>query len=297
MSFVSKSALGHGGFGITYRAFDSLLEESVAIKEYFPNSLAVRISDATVKPKSSGDNADFETGLKAFLKEARVLARFRHPNIVQVRRFFELHGTGYIVQDYEDGRTLSRILESGKTPEAMLRRLMLGVLDGLEEIHNQAVLHRDLKPDNIIIREDGSPVLIDFGAARDYLGRHTRSITVIGAGGYTPPEQWGVDGQQGPWSDFYALGAIAYRCVTGSAPPMSLQRLRSDALTPAVEAAKGSYDRSLLQLIDWMLQVDERDRPSSVSVVREALCDGTNIALPDRARSRQIVLQAFTGRK
>jgi serine/threonine protein kinase/uncharacterized membrane protein len=274
--FRIETVLGHGGFGITYRAIDTLLEEKVALKEYFPNSLAVRASDATVRPKSSGDIGDFETGLKAFLHEARVMARFRHPNIVQVRRFFEFHGTGYIVQDFEDGQTLSRMLEAGPIDEATLRRILLGVLDGLESVHNQAVLHRDLKPDNIIIRRDGSPILIDFGAARDYLGRHTRSITVIGAGGYTPPEQWGIDGQQGPWTDFYALGAIAYRCVTGTAPPMSLQRLRSDTLTPAGDAAKGKYDPSLLQLVDWMLEVDERDRPESVSVLRDALTDGSS---------------------
>lgn len=218
-------------------------------------------------------------GRKAFLEEARLLARFRHPNIVHVRRFFELHGTGYIVQDYEPGQTLSNRLANGPIGEEELRRVLTGVLDGLEAVHERAILHRDLKPDNIILRANGTPVLIDFGAARDFAGRHSRSITAIAAGGYTPPEQWGVGGQQGPWSDLYALGAIGYRCVTGAAPPISLQRLRTDPLVPAATAAAGRYDAALLRTIDWMLTIDEAKRPASVTAVRAAL-GGNAMALP-----------------
>ena len=272
--FEIEALLGHGGFGITYRATDTLLQETVAIKEFLPNELAIRISDATVRAKSQQAEPDFDAGLKSFLEEARVMARFRHPRIVHVRRFFELHGTGYIVLDYERGKTLSERLSDGPIPDPELRSILSGVLDGLEVIHARAILHRDLKPNNIMLREDGAPVIIDFGAARDFQARHSRSITAIATAGYAPPEQYGVGGQQGPWSDLYALGAIAYRAVSGEPPVDSLRRLRKDPLVPAVVAGAGKYDEALLRTIDWMLKIDEEDRPTSVEQVREALRGG-----------------------
>jgi formylglycine-generating enzyme required for sulfatase activity/serine/threonine protein kinase len=292
--FEIISVLGHGGFGITYLATDTLLQETVALKEFFPNDLAVRITDATVRAKSVDEQPDFEAGLRAFLEEARLMARFRHRNLVHVRRFFELHGTGYIVQDYEHGQTLSHRLGEGPIDEQELRRLLAGVLDGLEVVHERAILHRDLKPDNVILRDDGVPVLIDFGAARDFAGRHSRSVTAITAGGYTPPEQWGVGGQQGPWSDLYALGAIAYRCVTGASLPISLQRLRTDPLVPATTAARGQYDPVLLATIDWMLTVDEAKRPASVQAVRAALAGASPIPEdgPDPSSSGSLTISS-----
>lgn len=274
--FEIKGVLGHGGFGITYHAFDTHLQEDVAIKEYLPNDLAVRVSDATVRAKTSGDQKIFSQGLEAFLEEARMIARFRHPNIMQVRRFFELHGTGYIVLGYERGRTLSQRLKAGPISEGELRSMLAQLLDGLAAVHDRGILHRDLKPNNIILREDGSPVLIDFGAARDFTSRHSRSVTAIAAPGYSPPEQYGVGGQQGPWTDLYALGAIAYRCVTGNPPVDSLRRLRNDPLVPASVAAAQRFSPDLLAAIDWMLQVDESNRPGSVAELRERLSDGTH---------------------
>ncbi|HZH11729.1 MAG TPA: protein kinase [Microvirga sp.] len=276
--FRIEAVLGHGGFGITYLATDTLLQEQVAIKEYLPNELAIRISDSTIRAKSSTDQQEFEAGLKSFLEEARAVARFRHPNIVHVRRFFEMHGSAYIVQDYIKGQTLSKLLGAGPLPEPVLRNVLKGILDGLKAVHDRATLHRDLKPNNIILRDDGTPVLIDFGAARDFGTRHSRSVTAIAAPGYSPPEQYGVGGQQGPWTDLYALGAIAYRCVTGTTPPDSLRRLRNDPLVPAVTAAAGHYDPALLRLIDWMLSIVEEDRPSSVADVVSALDKADGIA-------------------
>lgn len=267
--FEIVSVLGHGGFGITYLAIDTLLQEKVAIKEFFP-SLAARATDSTVRAKSRGEQIHFESGLRSFLEEARLIARFRHQNIVHVRRFFEANGTGYIVQDYIEGKSLLNRLEKGSISASELRDLLSGVLNGLELVHSQAVLHRDLKPDNILLRNDGTPVLIDFGAARDFGVHQSQSITAIAAGGYTPPEQWGTGGQQGPWSDLYALGAVLYRCVTGITPPISLQRLRKDPLTPAIQSTEGRFDDALLRAIDWMLCIDEADRPQSVAALRPA---------------------------
>jgi serine/threonine protein kinase len=272
--FEVQSVLGHGGFGITYLALDTNLQEQVAIKEYLPNDIGVRVADATVQAKSEGDRSTFEAGLESFLEKARRLVRARHPNVVNVRRFFRLHGTGYIVQNYERGQTLGQRLGSGPIHEDELRRILNGVLDGLEKVHDLPMLHRDIKPSNIILREDGSPVLIDFGAARDFESRNTRSITAMGTEGYSPPEQRGVGGQQGPWTDLYALGATAYHCVTGEAPADALRRLRKDILVPARTAAEGKYSPALLGAIDWMLKIDEAERPVSVSVLREALQSG-----------------------
>jgi serine/threonine protein kinase len=156
---------------------------------------------AAVRAKSAADQHDFEVGLDSFLEEARLITRFRHPNIVHVRRFFEMHETGYIVLDYERGQTLGKRLEHGPLPEDELRATLFGLLDGLEAIHTRAILHRDLKPSNVILREDGSPVLIDFGAARDFKERHSRSITAIAAPGYSPPEQYAAANRgRGPTS-------------------------------------------------------------------------------------------------
>ena len=291
MEFQIESVLGHGGFGITYRALDTVLREVVAIKEYFPNELAGRVSTATVRAKSNADRADFEAGLDAFIEEARLITRFRHSNIVHVRRFFELHETGYIVLDYERGQTLAKRLTDGQMPEAELRSVLSGLLDGLDAIHKHAILHRDLKPSNVILRDDGTAVLIDFGAARDFKERHSRSITAIAAPGYSPPEQYGVGGQQGPWTDIYALGAIAYRCVTGAAPPDSLRRLRNDPMVPAVKAAAGQYAPSLLRTIDWMLTLDEAERPAAASEIRSAL-EGGRIKRPSSLMTGKTIAAA-----
>lgn len=274
MEYEIVSVLGHGGFGITYLARDTLLDEQVAIKEYLPNDVAVRTTDASVRAKSVGDRPDFVTGLKTFLDEARLVARFRHPNIVKVRRFFEQHGTAYIVLDFESGGTLARHLSDRQPDETELRKWLDGILEGLDALHEQAALHRDLKPGNVMLRNDGTPVLIDFGAARDFRGRRSRSITAIATPGYSPPEQYGVGGQQGPWTDLYGLGAILYRAVTGHPPLDSLRRLRNDALEPAADIAKGRYTAKLLRAIDWMLRIDETERPASVTDLREALTSG-----------------------
>jgi serine/threonine protein kinase len=172
--FRIEQVLGHGGFGITYLAADTNLDERVAIKEYLWSEIAVRASDSAVRAKTKSDSDDLERGLNSFLEDARTIARFRHRTIVHVRRFFRLNGTAYIVLDYEYGQTLGQYLETHKIGNDQLRDLLSGVLDGLDVVHTRATLHRDLKPSNIIVRPDQSPVLIDFGAARDFQNRNSR---------------------------------------------------------------------------------------------------------------------------
>jgi len=280
--------LGHGGFGITYLAEDTLLQERVAIKEFLPNELAIRDSTSTVKPKSLDENEVFQWGLHAFLSEARTIARFRHPNVMRVRRFFETNGTGYLVMDFEEGLTFDKWLATVTVTEETLRPMLLSLLDGLDVVHGAGVLHRDIKPSNIIVHPNGSPLLIDFGAARDVRTRLSRSLTAIVTVGYAPLEQYASSTAQGPWTDLYALGAVAYRAMFGKAPPDAILRVRDDPMIPAVEAGKGRFSVDFLRAIDWALIPDERQRPQTAGEMRDALLGRKAAAIPikDAAKTR-----------
>lgn len=261
------SVLGIGGFGITYLARDTHLDMRVAIKEYLPSSLSVRSADSIVHPKSDADAATYRWGLDRFLKEAQTLARFRHPNIVRVIRYFEANGTAYMVMDYEDGQSLAAYLRGHPkaATEAFLRKLLTPLLDGLKQVHLQGFMHRDIKPTNVFVRVDGSPVLLDFGSARlSVTSRQAQNLTAVYTAGYAPFEQYFSDGKQGPWTDIYSLGAILYWCVTGDRPVDAARRVKSDTLIPAVRAAEGDYSERFLAAIDQALILDEERRPQSI---------------------------------
>lgn len=268
-----ERVLGVGGFGITYLAWDTNLDKKVAIKEYLPSDFAVRTGDVTVQPKSSADEEDYSWGLSRFLEEAQMLARFHHAHIVQVFRFFEANGTAYMVMNYEEGESFSAVMANrkGAFTERELLDLVLPLLDGLKAVHAAGVLHRDIKPGNIYIRNDGSPVLLDFGAARDQIGRKSRGLTSIVTPGYAPLEQYHADGRQGPWTDIYAMGAILYQAVSGSLPPEAPARVRADPYLAAAELARDRYHESFLQAIDWALRVGEDERPQAVGSWCDAL--------------------------
>ena len=283
-----ERVLGSGGFGITYYAWDRHLDKAVAIKEYLPNEFAVRYEDTTVAPKSSSDAETYEWGLTRFLEEARILAGFDHPNINRVYRRLEAHGTAYMVLEYLPGESLSaRLKRTGRLSPEEVWRLFNELLSGLSEVHRQDYVHRDIKPGNIMFREDGGAVLLDFGAARQAVGQRSRSITAILTPFYAPPEQYDLKGDDvGPWSDFYALGVVAYRCVTGVAEGALLEGPKRDRLAargkgeedlrPVVELAKGQYDQRLLEAIDWCMRVDERKRPQGAADLEEMLADGAS---------------------
>ena len=286
--------LGFGGFGMTYLGFDHNLDKGVAVKEFLPDDIAARTGDNSVVPKASQFRGDFEWGLERFLDEARVLARFHHPNIIGVYRFFEAHGTAYIVMEYAEGETLSQVLRSRKTlNEADLKAILYPILDGLELVHGADFLHRDVKPGNIIIRdEDGSPVLLDFGAARQAIGSRSKSVTSIITPGYAPIEQYSSRGDQGPWTDVYALGAVCYHALTGHVPDDATDRVRNDPLTPVAERSVGQASAGFLAAIDWALKVDEGDRPQSVGAWRTALSGKT----PGTAKKPRPVVKPAKGR-
>ena len=263
--------LGVGGFGVTYLAHDATLDRRVAIKEYLPNEFALR-EGTTVLPKSRGDREDFEWGLARFLGEARTLARFRHPNLVRVVEYFEANRTAYIVMDYGEGEPLDRLLERhGTLTESQLKRVLLPVVEGLEQVHAAGYLHRDIKPSNVFVRRaDESPVLLDFGAARQALGRKSKSLTAVASAGYSPPEQYESEGEQGPWTDIYALSALCYRAIAGNAPieaPRRQSRLlrgQPDPLAKLVDLAPKGYSKALLEAVDAGLRVVETERPASL---------------------------------
>ena len=265
--------LGMGGFGITYLAFDHNLNKGFAIKEYLPSDIATRRTDHSVVPQADHYREDFDWGLARFVKEAQTLARFDHRHIVKVHRFFEAHGTAYIVMEYAEGETLEKFLgRKGTLEEAELKELLYPILDGLEEVHGADYLHRDIKPRNIILRyEDDSPVLLDFGAARQAIGEKSRSLSVIYTPGYAPFEQYLERGHQGAWTDIYALGAVCYRALTGEVPVASPDRTRHDPLVPVSQRCAGQASRGFLSAIDGALAVYAEDRPQSVAAWREAL--------------------------
>jgi serine/threonine protein kinase len=266
-----ESTLGIGGFGLTYLATDANLNLQVAIKEYLPGEFALRCEDQSVKPKSDSTVDTFKWGLSRFLDESRTLASFRHPNIVRVMRFFEANQTAYMVMEFVAGKPLHEWTGARRplTEQAILS-IADPLLEGLEVIHRAKYLHRDIKPNNIFIREDSSPVLIDFGSAR-LTGTNT-DITSIVTPGYAPFEQYHSQGNQGPWSDIYSFGAVLYWMVTGNKPAESVARIRQDVMLPAAKVGDRSrYSSELLGAIDWALAPMEEARPQSVAEFRKVL--------------------------
>jgi len=277
--YVVERILGQGGFGITYLARDTNLDQTVAIKEYLPIELAVREGDCSVHPVSRGHEDDFHWGLERFAAEARTLARFDHPNIVRVLAVFEENNTAYMVMRYESGASLQeRLPRRGTLEEGPLLAILFPVLGGLARVHAEGFIHRDIKPANLFVRDDGSPVLLDFGSARHALGRETRTLTSLVSPGYAPFEQYySKSDRQGPWTDIYGLGATLYRAVCGVAPVDAVDRgealldERPDPYVPASEAAAGRYSGRLLAAIDHALAFRETDRPQDIATWRAEL--------------------------
>lgn len=270
--YTIEALLGTGGFAITYLARDNNLQCQVAIKEYLPNDLAVRTHGEAVRSLAV-DAREYRAGLERFLAESRVLASFRHPNIVRVSRFFEANDTAYMVMDYEQGEPLREwIVRNDPVDEALLLKMFLPLLDGLDVVHQAGVLHRDIKPANIYVRAvDGSLVLLDFGAARRARNDNSQSMTSIVTPGYAPFEQYHTRGVQGPWSDLYAFGGILYWVVTGEKPLEAPARVRDDPMASALSLAADHYSARLLRAIDWALTPEESARPQSVAQLKAVL--------------------------
>ena len=274
-----EGILGSGSFGVTYIAREVAIDRAVAIKEYLPAGIAARnAEDSSVRPISLADAEEFEWGLERFQKEAAVLVTFRHPNIVPVFRFFEANSTAYMVMEYQDGRSLAQILQGGKKySEREIYDIIDPLIEGLERVHANNFLHRDIKPGNIYVRDDGTPVLIDFGAARQAMGQRSQNLTRIFTPGYAPHEQYETGSNQGPWTDIYAIGAVMYVMVTDLPPAdaptrlSALARKQPDPMKSAAEAARPGFSASLLATIDRSLAIMEDDRPQSIAEFRGLL--------------------------
>ncbi len=247
------SLLGQGAFGITYLAMDRHLHRQVTIKEFFPKQYVSRGNNQQVIPRSEKDERYYRWGRDRFLLEARTLARFRHPNIVGVNRYFQGNGTAYLVMDYEAGdplglhiQKLRKNTDNGPELEQGILAILRQLADGLKAIHAAGIIHRDIKPDNIIIRENGSPVLLDFGAARQALKAKDKNLTVVATPTYAPPEQLASDGEQGPWTDIFAMAGD------------------KDPYRPVATVAKGVFSAHFLHAIDHATRLDRAKRPQSI---------------------------------
>jgi serine/threonine protein kinase len=273
--FELLSVLGIGGFGIVYLAFDHALEREVAVKEYMPASLAGRTETMHVSLRSHSDAETFALGLRSFVNEARLLARFDHPSLLKVHRFWEANGTAYMAMPVMRGRTVKEVRQGMAMPpdEAWLRALLEPLLGAIDKLHSEGVYHRDIAPDNIQIEPDGHPVLLDFGAARRVISDKTQTLTAILKPAYAPIEQYAEAGsvKQGPWTDLYALGATLHYLLLGRPPAPATARAVHDDSTPLAGQPLPGCSETFLQTIDWMLAPRPVDRPQSVAELREVL--------------------------
>ena len=232
--YTVEGVLGQGGFGITYLGMDELHKKKVAIKEFFPQGIVTRNIEYedTVTVTLVGEKENYDKGKERFLKEAQTMAMFsKDKGIVKALDFFEINNTAYIVMEYLEGVTLKQYLRENKRIDAEdLVELLVPLIEALDEIHSQGLIHRDISPDNIMVLPDGRIKLMDFGAARDYTEFGEKSLSIVLKPGYAPPEQYQTHGVQGPWTDIYALCATMYKCITGENPPDAIDRVIDDHL-------------------------------------------------------------------
>ncbi len=264
--------LASGGFSIVYLAHDEN-EAPVAIKEYLPSTLALRTGAGAVPVVPEKHAAAFRYGMKCFFEEGRALATLAHPNVVRVLNFFRDNETVYLVMRYERGRTLQEHIQArhGTLKEAWIRSTFASLLNGLREVHSNKLLHLDIKPGNVYLRSDGTPLLIDFGAARQMLWGEAPALPPMYTPGFASPEHHTDRAKLGPWSDVYSVGATLYACLTAQAPPSAEERLEKDRMLPARKAGAGKFTSELLDTVDWCLRPNHLERPQSVFALQKAL--------------------------
>lgn len=267
--------IASGGFSIVYLAYDAD-GNAVAIKEYLPSALALREPGQLVPAISKANLAVFRIGLKCFFEEGRALARISHPNVVRVLNFFRAHDTVYMVMGYESGYSLQdHILrqraKGRKLGEGFIRQIFAQVLNGLREVHANKLLHLDLKPANIYLRTDGTPILLDFGAARQTFNSDMPKLAPMYTPGFAPPELYSKTGGLGPWSDIYSIGASMFACMVGSPPQPADQRLKEDKMDSHFDKLEGQYTPELIKLVRWCLMTEVLERPQSLFALQKTL--------------------------
>lgn len=279
--YTIKSVLGQGGFGVTYLAQDNSLEREVAIKEFMPRDIAKRGNDYTLSPLNEDMGEKLAWAMERFIREARTLSKFNHNNIVRVYSVFEENNTAYMVMSYEHGISFhEKLLRDGQPDEEELKDILFGLLDGLEVLHEARFIHRDIKPGNIFIREDGEAILLDFGSARQAIGEETMTLTKVVTPGYAPFEQYySRSDMQGPWTDIYSLGATCYKAITGEPPMDSTFRNRYtgeqaiNEIWDELDKYNKRYSTFLLRAIEHALRSNHKERPQTVKEWRAMLED------------------------
>jgi hypothetical protein len=274
--------IGGGGFSMVYLARDDN-NQSVAIKEYLPGALVLRTEGSVIVQANSTENNNiFRHGMKCFFEEGRALARIDHPNVIRVTNFFRANDTVYMVMRFERGKTLQQHIQAnrGTIRESFIRRVFAQLLNGLREVHTHKLLHLDIKPSNLYIRLDGSPVLIDFGAARQTLTQEESKLQPMYTPGFAAPEQYHNRERLGPWTDVYSVGASLYACLAGYPPQSADARLLNDKLVPATENWRGAYSDQLLETIDQCLRLNYMERPQSIFSLQKVLMDRTAMSPP-----------------
>lgn len=272
-----EEVIGAGGFGITYRAWDPLLQSYVAIKEYYPSGIATRSADSSKVCVPVGqEQREYHRGRIRFLKEAQDVARFQsEPNIVSIYDYLEENDTAYMVMEYLHGCTLKQYIREhgGRLDTDHILHICLSVLDALAVVHKAGMIHRDISPENIFICEDLTVKLIDFGAAKQVYLDGEQTMSVVLKPGYAPPEQYAKKDKQGPLTDIYALGATLYFAATGEKPEESFGRVLEDTIKPVCEV-NPEIPRAMSQVIMRAMSVKIEDRYQTVEAMREALLAG-----------------------
>jgi serine/threonine protein kinase len=271
--YVIERSLGDGGFSSVYLARQFSNQRQVVLKEYLPRRLAHRTWGNLVTPTSDASRPLFLLGRKRFIDEAMVLTKFRHPSIVEVLNFFEANATVYLVMTYEYGKILGDYLreKNAAMSEVFLRRVFPPLLEGVKCIHNQGYLHLDIKPHNILIRQGGEPLLLDFGAVQPYPYNGPPKPAKISSPGFSPIELYHDPIGLGPWSDIYAVGASMRMSLDGKVPPSAKDRAEKDTLSPAVKTFRNKYSPFLLEAIDAAMAINPADRPQSAQAMLDAL--------------------------
>ncbi|MDH3282629.1 MAG: serine/threonine protein kinase, partial [Gammaproteobacteria bacterium] len=279
-AFEIKQALSVSRYGVTYRVWDTHRECDAAIREYLPSDYAKREKGGLGVIADEAHADAFEDGLAKFLQEARSLSQIHDPYVTRVTEYMETNGTAYLVMEFEAGQTLKEYLaqQDNTLREDDLKALLLPMLKALRVVHSAEILHRDINPAHLFLRETGPAVLLGFGNVRPDAAGQERTASPISPG-YSAIEQYQDHGRLGPWTDIYALGASMYRCIAGADPVDATARIaaiaeeREDPLVPALEIGRGDYSTSLLGTIDWMLQPASTDRPDCAGAVLGLLAE------------------------
>ncbi len=299
-NYVIGRALGQGGFGITYLAWDLELNKKLAIKEHFPLHISTRAQDhLTVSPISYKSRTEMEYGLEKFAEEAKALSHFKdHPGIVNILDFLHANGTAFIVMVYVEGRDLKQYLiqRGGKISFEAGLKFLFPLMTALEDIHRYGIVHRDISPDNIYVQENGAVKILDFGATRYAMGEQSRSLSVVLKPGYAPEEQYRSRGKQGPWTDIYALGATFYRTITGKVPPEATDRMAEDDLEMPSRlgvAVPSSSEAALMKA----LAVKAENRFQNVTAFRKAMMPARIGPLPAPAVAGPVLVAPVVEKK